>query len=92
VDNNELLDRVQQKEKWLRGLFMVLFLVVLWIVKILFLAIILLQFAIVLITDNVNVNLQNFSKMLSSYAYQIYIFLTYNSDEKPFPFGDWPKT
>lgn len=90
-NNNELLERVQQKDKWMRGLFMALFLIVLWILKILFFAIILLQFVIVLLTDKYNENLHTFSKALSTYAYQIYLFLTYNSDDKPFPFGDWPK-
>ena len=91
MENNELLERVQQKEKWLRALYMGLFLAILWVLKILFLAVVLLQFFIVLVTDHVNQNLLNFAKSLSRYVYQIYLFLTYNTDEKPFPFGDWPK-
>ena len=89
-NNNELLERVQQKEKWMRGLFMALFVVILWIVKILFYAIILLQFVLVLLTDKHNENLHRFSKHLSTYTYQIYLFLTYNSEDKPYPFSEWP--
>ena len=90
-NNNELLERVQEKEKWMRGLYMALFLGVLWIIKVLFFAIIVLQFLMKLLTDHVNQNLLHFSKALTTYAYQIYLFLTYNSEEKPFPFSDWPK-
>ena len=90
MENNDLLERVQQTHKWMRGLYMALFLVVLWILKILFLSIIVLQFLIVLLTDQVNEHLHSFSKTLSSYAYQIYLFLTYNTDVKPFPFSNWP--
>lgn len=91
MEHNEILERVQQKDKWMRALFMVLFLFILWILKILFYAIVVLQFLIVLVTDKVNERLLHFSKSLSTYSYQIYLFITYNSDEKPFPFGDWPK-
>ncbi len=91
-NSNELLERVQQKHKWLRGLYMFLFLIVLWILKILFYAIIALQFILVLLTDSTNLNLQHFAKLLSTYTLQIYLFLTYNSDDKPFPFGEWPKS
>ena len=27
---------------------------------------------------------------LSTYAYQVFSFLTYNSEQRPFPFADWP--
>jgi hypothetical protein len=91
VETNELLERIQQKDKWMRALFMLLFFIVLWVLKILFYSVVLLQFILVLITDKTNENLLQFSKSLSTYSYQIYLFLTYNSDERPFPFGSWPK-
>lgn len=90
MENNELLDRVQEKNKWMRALYMLLFLAILWILKILFYGIIVLQFILVLLTDHVNERLQIFSKSLCMYSYQIHLFLTYNSDGKPFPFGEWP--
>ncbi len=90
MDNNELLDRVQQQDKWVRALYMLLFLAILWLVKLLFLGIILLQFVLVLISDQTNLQLLYFAKSLSRYAYQICLFLTFNSETKPFPFSDWP--
>ena len=90
MDSNELLERMQQKTKWVRALYMALFLIVLWLLKLLFLGVIILQFIIVLISDQTNTNLLHFAKSLSYYSYQIYLFLSYNTDDKPFPFSDWP--
>lgn len=91
MENNELLERIQEKNKWMRALYMILYVVVLWIVKIIMYAVVLLQFFLVLITNHCNENLLHFSKHISTYVYQIYLFLSYNSEEKPFPFGPWPK-
>ena len=91
MDSKELLEQVQNKDKWLRALYMVLFLLVICLMRTLLLAIILLQFILSLILNKPNENLVRFSKSLSFYIYQIYLFLTYNSEEKPYPFGDWPR-
>jgi len=32
-----------------------------------------------------------FAKSLTYYSYQIMTFVTYVSDERPFPFAAWPK-
>ena len=37
-----------------------------------------------------NENLVSFSKKISSYIYQIINFITYSSDERPWPFNAFP--
>lgn len=91
MEKKEILDRIQKTDKWVRLLYMLLYLVILWFVKIIFLGVIIFQFLSLLFTEKTNANLLKFSKSLSSYAYQVYLFLTYNTEEKSFPFGDWPK-
>jgi hypothetical protein len=49
------------------------------------------QFLFALITGNDNKNLRAFCDSLSQYIFQAIRFLTYNSEEKPFPFSDWPE-
>jgi hypothetical protein len=45
----------------------------------------------VLITGSPNVPLIAFGKSLATYTYQIVLYLTFNSDVRPFPFdADWP--
>ena len=42
-------------------------------------------------SDSINSNLRDFSNALSDYIFQILKFLLYSSDEKPFPFADFPE-
>jgi hypothetical protein len=44
----------------------------------------------VLFTGDTNERLLTLGQNLSTYVYQITLFLTFNSDEHPYPFGDWP--
>ncbi|MBI2603678.1 MAG: DUF4389 domain-containing protein [Deltaproteobacteria bacterium] len=86
-----VMQEVRKSEKWLRALYMILFIVIVELTKTLLFAIVVLQFILVLFTNRQNSNLLKFSKALSRYVYEIYLYLTYNAETKPFPFGDWPK-
>jgi len=77
---------------WKRIVFMLAFAVIIGLVRILLWAVILLQVAYTLLTGDVNKNILNFGRSLSAYTYHILIFLTYNSDQIPFPFSDWKLT
>merc|ERR1712166_31022 len=48
------------------------------------------QFLMVLITGNDNDNLRNLGQGLAKWIYQDILFLTFNTDAKPFPFDEWP--
>ncbi len=76
---------------WMRLVFMLLFAGLLQVAAILMWVLVTLQFLFALITANDNVNLRRFGHTLSQYIYQALQFLTYNSEEKPFPFSDWPE-
>ena len=80
---------------WVRGFFMLLFAMVLFLlayspVLLLLMAVIIFQFGFVLFTGKLNENLLTFSQSLCTYTYQILRYLTYNTDQKPFPFSKWP--
>ena len=75
---------------WLRGFFMLLFYIINYIVRVLIGLVALFQWIIVLITGRTNFHLVRFGQGLSSYAYQIFCFLTFNTESKPFPFNPWP--
>ena len=76
-------------EIWFRGLYMLLFLVILGLAKgvVLFVAVI--QFILVAVNKTTNQHLRNFGQGLSTYLYQISQFLIFNTDIKPFPFEEW---
>lgn len=83
--------KVFVKEKWLRAFFLVLFGVIGYIVQIIVWLMAIVQFLFLLFSDEVNPQLSEFGKSLSAYLEQLASYLTFVSDEKPFPFGSWPK-
>ena len=49
------------------------------------------QFVYSLLTGSRNEKLVNLGYSLSTYVYQIMSYLTFNTEEHPYPFSDWPK-
>ncbi len=78
-------------DTWIRLLYMVLFGVLLQVAWLLIVVIVVLQFALVLMTTNDNENLRGLGQGLSKWCLQVYLFLTFNSEQKPFPFDEWPE-
>jgi len=81
----------KDKTVWLRGLYMLIFSFLLGIVKFVAFAVILFQFLSVLFSAETNKQLLTFGRSLSLYQYQIMMYLTYNSEQQPFPMGKWPE-
>jgi hypothetical protein len=79
----------------MRGLNMLLFIVIYALLyslaEIVLLAVVIAQFVIKLITGSVNQRLLDLGYGTSTYVYQIFLFLTFVSEERPFPFSPWPE-
>jgi hypothetical protein len=45
----------------------------------------------VLFSGETNAQLLILGQGLATYSYQIVLYLTFNSEERPFPFIDWPQ-
>jgi hypothetical protein len=88
--HNNLKEKLLEKSKWLRGLFMLFFIVIKHVVMWLIILITLFQFIADLVTGRPNDKLLGFTKYLNIYLLQIVNFLTFNSEAKPFPFTNWP--
>lgn len=84
-------ENLKSKSTWNRLLFIILFAICFNIAEIVLATIAIIQFLSSLITGNPLRQLQNFGTSLSSYLKQVSDFLTYASDEKPFPIGEWPE-
>ena len=87
----KLKEKLLVKDKWLRGLFMVFFIIIKYLVAWLIVLIALFQFVVDLLMGKPNDKLLEFTKHLNTYLLQIVNFLTFNSESKPFPFTNWPK-
>ena len=84
-------ENIKSESFWLRSLFMILFLIVYRIVDLMVLLLAVSQWIYMLLTGDANDSLRRFSGGLSLYVAQIINYLSYNSEQKPFPFSDWPK-
>jgi len=87
----DLKEKILVKEKWVRCFLMLFFVVIKYIVSWLIICVALFQFFTILLTDQLNNKLLEFSKRLNTYLLQIVNFLTFNSETKPFPFSNWPE-
>ncbi len=85
-------ERLLSTDHWLRFVFMLLFAFILGIISYVVTALVLLQFIWALVTGEGNDKLRKFGSSAAQYIYQILRFLTYNSEDKPFPFADWPES
>lgn len=76
---------------WSRCLYMLLFAFFLWVAKFVVGAVVVVQFFFVLFTGAANDRLLVLGQSLSTYHYQVWRFLTFNSEQHPYPIGDWPE-
>ncbi|MDH4216641.1 MAG: DUF4389 domain-containing protein [Gallionella sp.] len=75
---------------WMRGLFMLLMALACHVSVTVLFIISFIQFVIKLLNDAPNERLVSFGRSLARYIQQIVNFMTFASEEKPFPFNDWP--
>ena len=86
-----LAQNLKSRATWLRLFFMLVMALLYSVSRVVIGALVLLQFFWVLFTGRSNVRLLNFGQSLATYTYQIVRYLTYNTEERPFPFdADWP--
>ena len=88
--DEELKKHIREPKTWLRGLYILMFLVFYSVAKVIIFAIVLFQFVLTVVTGKTNEKLVKLGLSLSTYSYQILTFLTFNSDYHPYPFGEWP--
>lgn len=75
---------------WLRGLLMLLMLLVLHVCGTVLFVVAVIQFVIALVNGVPNGRLVVLGRHLGSYFRQIVNFLTFATEEVPFPFSEWP--
>lgn len=90
MDNEQLKSNLTSSKHWLRLIFMLLFAAVLQLASLVMWILVIVQFFFSLITGEDNQHLRRFGHSLSTYIYDVLKFLCYSSEEKPFPFADWP--
>ena len=89
---DDIVGNLREPSAWARVIFMLGFSIVLYMVVIpLTLLLALAQALFSVFSGEDNDNLRNFGALLLAYISQVVRFLTFNSDERPFPFSDFPE-
>ena len=89
-ERNDWVESIKSRKTWMRGLFMLLFAAVLWFSRILLFVMAVVQFVSVLIAGRPVAHLLRFGRGLSTYMRDIGLYLSWNSDEVPWPASPWP--
>ena len=90
-EESPLAKNLKSKSIWMRLLFMLIITFLYSVSRIVVGAVVAVQFFWVLFTGETNQKLKVFGKSLSTYTNQIILYLTFNTEERPFPFDiDWP--
>lgn len=90
--SDEVRKKAASGEHWLRLAFMLLFAVIIQVAAAVMWVVVIVQFLFALFTGSDNENLRGFGHSLSVFIFSTWQFLSYNSEEKPFPFQDWPES
>ena len=78
------------KSTWKRVLYMLLFALAYSVAEFILMAVVIAQALFKLITGDINDNLKVLGKQTALYIYDVMLFLTFNTETKPFPFSAWP--
>jgi len=89
--SNDIKDNIKSQSTWIRGLYMVLFSIFYTIADFVLFAVVVFQFVLKLFTGDTNDRLRKLGLSISTYIYEILQFLSFNSEQHPYPFGTWPK-
>ena len=76
---------------WVRLAYLFVFTLLLMAARLVITLVVIVQFLLVLVTGSDNENLRNLGQGLGKWVYQTVMFLTFNTDSKPFPFDEWPE-
>lgn len=91
VDDGKLEENLKSRATWLRLVFMCIFGMLISLTGMVGTAVVVLGFLWVLFTGEVNRELRQIGQAIANYMFEIVRYLTFNTDDKPFPFGSkWP--
>ena len=88
---NAIEQNLKSRATWLRLAFMLVCALLLGVTGVVGSLVVVLGFVWLLFTGEVNRQLQQVGQSIAAYVYELICYLTFNTDEKPFPMGgDWP--
>lgn len=90
MNQDDIKTNLLDTGQWIRMLFMAGFALAAWLVLLVLIMLVLVQTLIVLVSGEPNRNLRKVGYLFGCYLQEIVQYLCYNSNDKPFPFADFP--
>ena len=87
----DIKENAKNVDVWTRGLFIIIYAVIFYFLFALIWLVVIFQFIMKLITNELNQPIFEFCDSLIQYVTQILFYITFKSEERPFPFSPWPK-
>ena len=85
-------NHLRSRSTWLRLFFMIVLAFFYGVSRLVTMVVVVAQFCHVLFTGETNRPLRNLGLSLATYTYQIVCYLTFNTEQRPFPFdSEWPQ-
>ena len=91
INSDTVAKNLKNKRVWRRLIYIALFAIAFNIVEIILWALLAVQFLAQLFSGKPIERATVFGQNLASFAYQIICFLTFRTDETPWPFTPWPE-
>ena len=91
MDQAAIKSNLKNVNQWTRIIYMVLFAVIFNVASFVVGAVVLVQALFAIVTGGQNDNVQKLGTGLAEYISEILGYLTYTTEDKPFPFKAWPE-
>lgn len=94
TDNSksDLQDNVSSRSTWIRLVFMLVFVFLYGISRLVTVAVVVVQFFQVLFTGQANDQLKSLGHSLAIYSFEVIDYLTFNTEIRPYPLdAEWPR-
>ena len=88
---NEFETNERQRAGIARALYTILFLIIIRLISTVLFVIAITQYIYSWLTGEPNEKILYFTQGLGEYSKQLVSYVGFNTDEKPWPFGEWPE-
>lgn len=89
--HTQVLASEEHQSIWIRGLLMLLFVLIYGVAEVVVAAVAIVQFFWAIATKEPNSRLAAFGASLGAYVCEIVRYWTFDTEDKPYPFADWPR-
>ena len=90
LETEKIKENARNVDTWVRGLFIIVFGIIFYFLYLVIGLLVLFQFFTKVLSGNLNDNLLQFSRSMTRYVEQILRYITFDAEQRPFPFSPWP--